>query len=125
VQKRRLLPTAILQVTAYAIGLLGDVQFGPDIVNYLERIDATLEPFGGAFLVHGTRPEMKEGVFAGDCVVIGFPTIEQARAWYASDVYAELIPLRTRHSQSTVFLLDGVEAGYRAVSLLDKLGAGT
>jgi len=111
-------------MTAYAIGLLNDLQFGPDIVAYLERIDASLEPFGGTFLVHGVRPEVKEGVFDGDCVVIGFPTIDQAREWYASEAYAELIPLRTRHSKSTVFFLDGVAPDYRAASLLAKLGAG-
>lgn len=110
-------------MTAYAIGLLDDLQFGPDIVTYLQRIDATLEPFGGEFLVHGTRPEMKEGAFGGDCVVIGFPSMAQARAWYESDAYAPLIPLRTQHSRSMVFLLEGVkEVPYRAATLLDKLG---
>lgn len=108
-------------MTAYAVGLLHNLQFGPDIVAYLERIDASLEPFGGAFLVHGTRPQMKEGEFDGDCVVISFPCMAQAEAWYASDVYAELIPLRARHAQCTVFLLDGVAPGYRAAALLDKL----
>jgi uncharacterized protein (DUF1330 family) len=108
-------------MAAYAVGLLNDLQFGPDIVAYLERIDASLEPFGGAFIVHGTRPQVKEGVFAGDCIVISFPSMAQAQAWYASEAYAELIPLRARHAQSTVFLLDGVAPGYRAASLLDKL----
>lgn len=112
-------------MTAYAIGLLDDLQFGPDIVAYLERIDASLESFGGTFLVHGVRPQVKEGVFDGDCVVISFPTIENAHAWYDSEAYAQLIPLRTRHSRSTVFFLDGVEPGYRAASLLAKLGVGS
>lgn len=110
-------------MSAYAIGLLEDLQFGPDIVTYLQRIDATLAPFGGEFLVHGTRPELKEGKFGGDCVVIAFPSMEQARAWYDSDAYAPLIPMRTQHSRSTVFLLEGVkEVPYRAVGLLQKLG---
>lgn len=110
-------------MTAYAIGLLEDLQFGPDIVTYLQRIDATLVPYGGEFLVHGTRPELREGTFGGDCVVIAFPSMEQARAWYGSDAYAPLIPLRTQHSRSTVFLLEGVkEVPYRAVGLLEKLG---
>ncbi|MGE4336149.1 MAG: DUF1330 domain-containing protein [Pigmentiphaga sp.] len=104
-------------MTAYAIGLLNDLQFGPDIVTYLERIDASLQPFDGIFLVHGVRPELKEGMFDGDCVVISFPTMDKARDWYASEAYAELIPLRTRHSRSTVFFLDGVAPGYRATSL--------
>lgn len=106
---------------AYAIGLLEDVRFGPDIAEYIRRIDASLEPFEGAFLVHGTRPEMKEGVLPGNCVIIGFPSIEQARAWYESPAYTELIPLRALHSRSTIFLLDGQPPGYRAASLLDKL----
>lgn len=110
-------------MSAYAIGLLEDLQFGPDIATYLQRIDATLAPFGGEFLVHGTRPELKEGKFGGDCVVIAFPSMEQARAWYDSDAYAPLIPMRTQHSRSTVFLLEGVkEVPYRAVELLQKLG---
>lgn len=67
-------------MTAYAIGLLEDLQFGPDIVSYLQRIDATLAPYGGEFLVHGTRPELREGSFGGDCVVIAFPSMDQARA---------------------------------------------
>lgn len=109
---------------AYALGLLDDLKFGPDIVVYLERIDASLEPFGGEFLVHGTRPEVKEGTFAGDCVLIGFPSLEKAQAWYGSPAYAELIPLRALHSQSTVLLLEGVkEANYRAATLLGTLGA--
>ncbi|MNW14036.1 hypothetical protein D3C71_2121490 [compost metagenome] len=53
--------------------------------------------------------------------MIGFPTMEKAQAWYACENYAKLIPLRTRHSRSTVFLLEGVEQGYRASSLLAKL----
>lgn len=110
-------------MSAYAVGLLSNLQFGPDIVTYLQRIDATLTPYGGAFLVHGTRAEVKEGVFDGDCIIISFPSMEQARAWYESPAYAELIPLRAHHAQSTVFLLDGVaEPNYRAESLLAKLG---
>ena len=107
---------------AYAVGLLHNLQFGPDIVAYLQRIDATLEPFGGEFLVHGTRAQVREGVFDGDCIIIRFPSMDQARAWYESPAYAELIPLRARHAQSTVFLLEGVaEPDYQAASLLEKL----
>lgn len=108
-------------MTAYAIGLLDGLQFGPDIVAYLERIDASLEPFDGEFLVHGTRPLVKEGGFDGDCVIIRFPSMVKAQAWYASETYAELVPLRARHARSTVFLLDGVAPGYRADSFLPTL----
>ena len=31
-------------MTAYGVGILTDVNVGPEIVEYLERIDATLAP---------------------------------------------------------------------------------
>lgn len=38
-------------MTAYAVAHMRQVTMGPQIVEYLQRIDATLEPFrGGAFL---------------------------------------------------------------------------
>lgn len=35
---------------AYAVAYLDDIQFGPDLITYLQRIDATLEPHGETFL---------------------------------------------------------------------------
>ena len=46
---------------AYAVAHMRQVTMGPPIVEYLERIDATLAPFGGRFLVHGGKPEVVEG----------------------------------------------------------------
>lgn len=40
-------------MSAFAVGHLRDVVMGPEIREYLERIDATLEPFNGRWLVHG------------------------------------------------------------------------
>jgi uncharacterized protein (DUF1330 family) len=34
---------------------------GPDIVAYVEAIDATLAPFNGRFLVHGGEKTILEG----------------------------------------------------------------
>jgi uncharacterized protein (DUF1330 family) len=48
-------------MTAYAIGHLHNVELCADVIEYLERIDDTLEPFGGRFIVHGARPEVREG----------------------------------------------------------------
>jgi hypothetical protein len=38
-------PTRSLAMPAYGIAHLRSVDFGPGIVEYLQRIDATLEPF--------------------------------------------------------------------------------
>ncbi|MBS7810224.1 DUF1330 domain-containing protein [Roseococcus pinisoli] len=99
---------------AYAIAQLNDVQHGPEIADYLLRIDATLAPFQGRFLVHGVEPEILEPGWAGHLVVIAFPDIAAARAWYGSAAYQAILPLRLRNSRSTAFLVQGVKKGYRA-----------
>jgi uncharacterized protein (DUF1330 family) len=102
----------------YAIGLLQDVQMGPEIVEYLERIDATLEPYGGRFLIHGGQAEVVEGTSPGAVIVIEFPDPDRAAGWYASSAYQEILPLRTRNTRSTAFLIDGVDPDHRATDVL-------
>ena len=70
-------------MSAYAIAHLRSVDLNEEIVVYLRKIDASLEPFEGRFLVHGAIPEVIEEPFPGSIVVIEFPNIERARAWYA------------------------------------------
>ena len=87
---------------------------GPEIVRYLEEIDATLEPFGGKFRIHGGSAEVLEGDWMGDFIAIEFPSMAHARDWYASDAYRAIAALRTRNSHSVVFLVDGVDDSHRA-----------
>ncbi|MDB5415917.1 MAG: hypothetical protein JWR10_4252 [Rubritepida sp.] len=99
---------------AYAIAQLHDVVPGADIAEYLMRVDETLPPFEGRFLIHGATPEILEPGWTGNIVVVAFPDIEAARAWYESPAYQAILPLRTRNLRSTVFLIDGVKDGYQA-----------
>ena len=103
---------------AYGVALLRDVRMGPEIVEYLERIDATLAPYGGRFLIHGARGAMLEGDDPGTMVVIGFPDRSSAESWYASQAYQEILPLRTQNSSSTVLIVDGVGQEHRATDVL-------
>ena len=105
---------------AYAIAHLRDLRFGPDIVAYLQAIDATLAPYGGRFLVHGSAVETLEGPFSGDVVIIAFPDRVQAGAWYASPAYQAILPLRTRNARCWVVLVDGAGEGHRATDLLRR-----
>src|ERR1700733_7967146 len=59
---------------AYAVAHMRQVTMGQPIVEYLERIDATLAPFGGRFIVHGGDIEVLEGSWPGALIVIEFPT---------------------------------------------------
>jgi uncharacterized protein (DUF1330 family) len=108
-------------MTAYAVAHLRSVDQNAEIVDYLRRIDATLDPFDGHFVVHGVLPEVLEGEWPGVLVVIAFPDLDTARAWYDSPGYREILPLRTRNSDGVTLLVDGVPPGYRAVDYLKKL----
>lgn len=111
-------------MTAYALAHLRSVDLNAEVRDYLLAIDATLAPHGGAFLVHGATPEVLEGDVPGTYVLIAFPDLERARAWYGSPEYAALLPLRTRNSDGTAVLLDGVPPGYRAASFAAAAAVG-
>ncbi|WP_330173075.1 DUF1330 domain-containing protein [Streptomyces sp. NBC_01498] len=97
---------------AYAIAHLREAALVPEIVKYVERIGATFEPHGGRFLVHAAQHEVKEGSWPGNVVVIGFPGIAEARAWWDSPAYQEIAPLRARHIEGDIILVEGVPDGY-------------
>ncbi|MEU6829845.1 DUF1330 domain-containing protein [Nocardia beijingensis] len=99
-------------MTAYAIAHLQDAAPHPEIADYMERLSATLEPYGGHYLVHATPHEVKEGSWPGSVVMIGFPGIAEARAWWDSPAYREIAPLRSRHIEGDLILVEGVPAGY-------------
>ena len=105
-------------MTAYAIAHLQDVTMGPEIVEYLEKIDATLTPYGGRYLIHGGPTEVLEGSWQGDTIMLGFPNLEQARAWYRSEAYRRILPLRTANAMGDVILVEGVEEGHRGIDIL-------
>ncbi|MFJ9104157.1 DUF1330 domain-containing protein [Streptomyces sp. NPDC102405] len=99
-------------MTAYAIAHLREAAPHPEIAEYIERITATFAPYGGRFLVHGAGHEVKEGGWPGHVVVIGFPGIAEARAWWDSAAYQEIAPLRSRHIAGDIILVEGVPDGY-------------
>ncbi len=110
-----------MNAPAYAIAYLREVDFGPAIIEHLEKIDATLAPYGGRFLVHGGKLTGAEGEWDGDIVIVRFPDREAIEAWYHSPAYQEILPLRTEHSQSIVAMVDGVPEGYQATAGLAAL----
>lgn len=108
---------------AFAVAHLRSVAMGPDIVRYLEEIDATLEPYEGRFVIHGGAITEVEGEWPGSLIVIEFPGREAAEAWYASDAYQAILPLRTRNAEGSAIIVDGVGPGYRAAERIAKLAA--
>lgn len=105
-------------MTSLAVAHLRNVTMGPDIAAYLAAIDATLAPFQGRFVIHGSSKDILEGNWPGDLVIIAFPDRQTAHAWYASPAYQAILPLRTRNSEADIILVDCVEDNHRATDIL-------
>ena len=105
-------------MSAYAVAHMRQVTMGPPIVEYLERIDATLAPFDGRFVVHGGQVEVVEGTWPGHLIVIEFPDRARAHAWYHSAAYQQIVALRTDNSDSDVIVVDGVDSEHKATDVL-------
>jgi uncharacterized protein (DUF1330 family) len=113
---------------AYAIAHLHNPSAHPEVYEYLERIQATLDPFEGRFLVHGPRVEVKEGVWPGTIVIIEFPSADLARQWYGSPGYQDILPLRTNNIDGSAILVEGVRPDHdparMAAAMREAAGAG-
>ena len=83
--------------------------------EYTQAVPATLEPFGGRFIVRGGAVETLEGEWRPQrVVVIEFPSVERAKAWHASPGYQAILPLRQRHARTNFLaVVEGVESAAR------------
>ncbi|MHC3473655.1 DUF1330 domain-containing protein [Streptomyces sp. 7R007] len=110
-------------MSAYGFAHLRERRHHPDVLEYLERIQATLDPFHGRFLIHGPPAEVVEGDWPGSMVLIEFPDLAAARAWYSSPAYQEILRLRTDHIQGDLVLAEGVDPHYDPRHRAEKLRA--
>ncbi|MFG2056773.1 DUF1330 domain-containing protein [Micromonospora sp. NPDC048930] len=97
---------------AFALAHLRTTGDNDDIIEYIDRIQATLDPYQGRFRVHGGVPDVLEGEWPGSVVIIEFPDLQHARDWYASPAYQEILPLRTRHLDASTIIIQGVGPDY-------------
>ncbi len=78
--------------------------------EYRKLVGATVDAFGGRFLVRGGDPVRLEGDRPSHrMVVLEFDSPERARDWYHSKQYQDVLPLRQRAARTHAFLLNGVE----------------
>ena len=77
--------------------------------DYKKMVPESLAKFGGRFVVRGGRTETLEGSWAPKrFVMVEFPDLERARAWWASEEYAEAKALRQATSSTEMILVEGV-----------------
>jgi uncharacterized protein (DUF1330 family) len=107
-------------MSTFAVAHLREVKMGPAIVEYLERIDSTLAPFNGRFVVHGDGGEAVEGQWPGFLIVIEFPDRSHAWAWYESKAYQAILPLRLENADGEVIFVDTVPDDHKATDVLQQ-----
>ena len=76
--------------------------------DYVRMVPSSIAQYGGRFLVRGPQPEILEGTWAPKrLVLIEFPTVEQARRWWASPEYAPAKAKRHATSTGDLIILEG------------------
>ena len=77
--------------------------------TYAKQTPASLEPYGGKFIVRGGNAETIEGDWQPErFVIIEFPNVEQAKAWYNSPEYTAIIGIRHHAAKARMILVQGV-----------------
>jgi uncharacterized protein (DUF1330 family) len=77
--------------------------------RYMTEAPATVEAFGGRYLVRGNDVQALEGAWEHErMVVLEFPDKDSALAWYQSDSYRPLRELRQTSAEAVILLADGV-----------------
>ena len=78
--------------------------------RYSEQVAATVQQYGGRYLVRGGSVETLEGAVSGRrLVVVEFDSKKSAKRWYSSEEYVPLIKLRQSASEGDIVLVDGIE----------------
>jgi uncharacterized protein (DUF1330 family) len=98
-------------MAAYAIGLL-NIASTEWVKSYIKPTGETIAQYGGRYLARGGATELLEGALKlpSSVVVLEFPIMDQARAWYHGPEYAPLKTLRQSGSTLDFILVDGLPA---------------
>lgn len=92
---------------AYVLGSL-TVKNRAFTTDYAAKVDATLPPFEGKFLVRGGTIHYEEGKRSNVNVVLEFPSVEHMNNWFKSEAYQKISPIRRSTSEGEFLLIEGV-----------------
>lgn len=91
--------------------VMADVQVTNEEIfeEYRKLVPATVEAYGGKYIVRGGESVVAEGNWTPNrTVVIEFESLEQAKAWYNSEEYAHPKQMRIDSTNSSVIIVNGV-----------------
>jgi uncharacterized protein (DUF1330 family) len=77
---------------------------------YRSRASASIEHYGGRYIVRGGAIELIEGDRNPNrrFVVVEFPSMQRAHEWYRSPEYAEALRVRAGALERTLTFVEGV-----------------
>ena len=93
-------------MAAYVIANI-DIRNQDEYGKYSAQVPATLEAYGGRFIVRGGVVDVLEGEWNPRVVVIEFPDSDSARRWYHSKEYQSILPVRLANSEGRVLIAEG------------------
>jgi uncharacterized protein (DUF1330 family) len=77
--------------------------------EYRKGVPATIEKYGGRFVVRGGEIKVLEGDGAPKRqIILEFPDMDTLMRWYDSEDYAPLLEMRKRAANSSVWAVEGV-----------------
>jgi uncharacterized protein (DUF1330 family) len=80
--------------------------------RYKQMAPPSIATYGGRYLVRGGAVEVLEGSWNPPrFVILEFPTVERARAWWDSPEYAPAKALRQTCTQTDMILVEGLPPG--------------
>lgn len=89
-----------------------DVKDPKDYADYRARAPTTVTAAGGRYIVRGAQPHHAEpGWDVSRFVVLEFPSLAAAKAWYASPEYQAILPIRLRSTRSRMMMVEGLDPG--------------
>ncbi len=81
----------------------------PVYEEYRKYTPGSLVPYDGKFAVRGGHCETLEGEWNPErIIVLEFPSMEKAKAWYHSEVYNKAKQIRLRSALTKMIVVEGV-----------------
>jgi uncharacterized protein (DUF1330 family) len=95
-------------MAAYVIAHI-DVKDPDRYKDYIKMSPVSIAQYGGRFIARGGRTEVLEGNWQPKrLVLLEFPSVEQAKKWWASDEYAPAKALRQATSIGELTIVEGI-----------------
>jgi uncharacterized protein (DUF1330 family) len=93
---------------AFYIAEVFEVSNQDQFATYAAGVPATVEKYGGHFIVRGGKTEALEGEPPKRIIVMSFNSMADAHRWYASPEYSAIRPIRQRSSKARGFIVEGL-----------------